>query len=258
MFDAVLTGGNAPQRRLGSGLVFTVAAYVVFGLAVYLVPRHRADTKVDREVKFIAPQGMPPPPPPPPPPPAGGATKPKTEQQKKPTPVKKTDTLVETKDKKEDEPEKPKEPEKKDDTAGQAGGVEGGVDGGVAGGTVGGVVGGVIGGVLGGTLGGTLGSQTPTNTTLSFGEGMTPPVMQSGGQPVYPREALEAKVEGKVIAKCTITEDGHLVDCRIIKGLPFMDGPVLSSLASRKYSPVMFQGRAVRVYYTFPFTFKMP
>jgi protein TonB len=174
--------------------------------------------------------------------------------------VKKPDTLVETKDKKEQEPEKPKEPEKKEENAGQAGGVEGGVDGGVAGGTVGGVVGGVIGGVLGGTLGGQLGSQTPvgTNTTLSFGEGMTPPVLQNGVQPVYPREALEAKVEGKVIAKCTITEDGHLVDCRIIKGLAYMDGPVLAALAARKYSPVMFQGRAVRVYYTFPFTFKMP
>ncbi len=141
---------------------------------------------------------------------------------------------------------------------GQAGGVEGGVDGGVVGGTVGGVVGGVIGGVLGGTLGGQLGSTTPVNMTLSFGEGMTAPVMQGGANPIYPREALEAKVEGKVIAKCTITETGSLVECRIIKSLPFMDGPVLAALASRHYSPVMFQGHPQRVYYTFPFTFKMP
>ncbi|APR77792.1 Ferric siderophore transport system, periplasmic binding protein TonB [Minicystis rosea] len=97
-------------------------------------------------------------------------------------------------------------------------------------------------------------------TTMSYDSGsMTPPSLQSGSTAVtYPREALEAKVEGKLIARCTITEDGRLVDCRIIKGLPFLDSVVLANLASRKYSPVMYQGHPQRVYYTFPFTFKLP
>jgi hypothetical protein len=32
---------------------------------------------------------------------------------------------------------------------------------------------------------------------------------------------------------------------------------VLANLAQRKYTPVVYQGHAQRVYYTFPFTFRL-
>ena len=70
---------------------------------------------------------------------------------------------------------------------------------------------------------------------LTFGEGMTPPSLTGGqAQPAYTREALEAKVEGKVIARCTITVTGTLTDCRIIKSLAFLDQAVLSTLAGQR------------------------
>jgi protein TonB len=75
----------------------------------------------------------------------------------------------------------------------------------------------------------------------------TRPKRVSCAAPAWPREALEAKVSGTVIAKCTVTESGALSGCRIIKGVPFMDGPVLASLASCKYTPAMAQGKAVAI-----------
>jgi protein TonB len=247
MFDAVLTGGNTPKQKVGQGVIFTIGAHVVliaFGAKVFLT-KHTPPPK-QADVKFVAAAIAAPPPPPPP----AGGSKPKVE--KKPVPVKKPDTLIDSKEK-EEKKDEPKHDEKKNDEgAGQAGGVEGGVDGGV----VGGVVGGVIGGQLGSP---TPVPTTPPMTTMTYDSGtMTPPSLQSGSaSPVYTREAREAKVEGKVIARCTITEEGRLVDCRIIKSLPFLDEVVLANLAARKYSPVMYQGRPQRVYYTFPFNFKL-
>lgn len=94
---------------------------------------------------------------------------------------------------------------------------------------------------------------------LPFGAGMTPPQLVSAGVPLqYTYEAARARVSGVVIAKCTITREGDVERCRIIKGLPHMDEAVLESLTSRHYRPVTFQGRAVSVTYTFHVNLKMP
>jgi TonB family protein len=86
---------------------------------------------------------------------------------------------------------------------------------------------------------------------LPFGPEMTRPTLISSGELSYPREAMVAGSSGTIIAKCTITAEGTLRSCRIIKGLPFLDKAALDVLATRRYSPVMYQGKAVSVEYVF-------
>jgi protein TonB len=94
---------------------------------------------------------------------------------------------------------------------------------------------------------------------LPFGAGMTLPQLLSTGVPLqYTHEALRARVSGVIIAKCTITREGDVENCRIIKGLPFMDDAVLQSVTSRHYRPVTFQGRPVNVSYTFTVKLTLP
>ena len=93
---------------------------------------------------------------------------------------------------------------------------------------------------------------------LPFMGGMTPPVMIGGAEFGYTRQAQLAGVEGVVIAKCVITAEGSVRDCRIIRGLPYMDDAVLSALRSRTYQPMTFQGRPVNVAYTFNIRLRMP
>ena len=76
-------------------------------------------------------------------------------------------------------------------------------------------------------------------------EPITPPTRVSAPPPAYSREALEAKIAGTVVAKCTITTSGSTSACRIIKGLPFMDGPVLSALQGWKFTPAMQGGKPI-------------
>ncbi|MEP7124329.1 MAG: TonB family protein [Byssovorax sp.] len=193
--------------------------------------------------------------PPPPPPLGGGAQAAHTEPKKKPVHVNPDTYVPVTAAKQAKEPEPA--PEAPD--VGEPGGQVGGVPGGEIGGTIGGQIGGTIGGT--GTAVPTAPPAPtippPTNQVLPFGEGMNRPQLLTGPEPAFPREALEARVEGTLLAKCVITTEGALTGCRIIKSLPFLDQPVLAALAQRRYTPVSFQGRPVAVEYVIPFKFTL-
>ena len=70
---------------------------------------------------------------------------------------------------------------------------------------------------------------------LRFGAGMTPPRLLSEGVPVrYTAEALRERVQGLLVAQCTLSREGAVRDCHVIKGLPYLDEAVVESLASRR------------------------
>ncbi|WP_164017149.1 energy transducer TonB [Pyxidicoccus trucidator] len=111
----------------------------------------------------------------------------------------------------------------------------------------------LIPGLTGGTGQGGTGTEV-----LQFGQGMTPPVLM-GGTPIdYTPAARAARVEGTLIAKCVVTVEGRVRDCRLIKGLPHMDESVVDALESRRYRPVTYQGRAVSVSYVFTVRLSLP
>ncbi|HZH04777.1 MAG TPA: energy transducer TonB, partial [Myxococcaceae bacterium] len=226
-----------------SGAIVSVLLHVALVVgAVWLSTRPTLQEALPPEVRFFSP-----PPPPPPPPAGGGAIQGLKKEVVRKTPVKKA-LVVPVKAvpvEKTPELEPTPEPEPTLETKG-----EGGVPGGVAGGVPGGVVGGTSGGVVGGVVGGT--------GTMPFGEGMARPTQLSGRDPQYTREALEARIQGLMIVKCTITLEGTLRDCRVIKPLPHMERAVLDALASRRYTPVTFQGRPVAVDYVFNIRLVLP
>ncbi|MCP3141057.1 energy transducer TonB [Pyxidicoccus xibeiensis] len=104
-----------------------------------------------------------------------------------------------------------------------------------------------------------LGSGVPTGEDHEpFGQGMTPPVLLGGQHIDYTPQALAARVEGTLVAKCVITVEGRVRDCKVLKGLPHMDEAVLDALHSRRYRPVTFQGRPVSVSYSFTLRLSLP
>jgi serine/threonine-protein kinase len=93
---------------------------------------------------------------------------------------------------------------------------------------------------------------------MRFEEGMTRPTPIAAVAPAYTREALEAKVEGTVIAKCVVTTSGALTGCRIVKGVPHMEQAVLNALSASKYAPATLQGKPVSVDYIFTMRLVLP
>jgi protein TonB len=93
---------------------------------------------------------------------------------------------------------------------------------------------------------------------IEFAPEMTAPKLVAGAPgPAYPQKARDMCVEGKAVARCTITEEGELTDCYMVKSLPGVDEAILTALAGRRYTPVLYKGKPQRVFYTFPFTFKL-
>jgi periplasmic protein TonB len=250
MFDSVLSKSGAPQGNI-AGLALSGAIFGAVVAVALVMPKHVAKT-IREPVDVTLFRAASPPPPPPPPPAASGATastspKPVTTVRKReprkpilaPILEKVPDPL----------PEPVAEPAPSESAAAPAAG-------GVPGGTPGGVAGGTLGGVVGGTLGGTVGGRV--QAALPFGAGMTRPTQIAGEQPEYTREAIAARVEGKVLVRCVITSKGAIEDCKLIKGVPMLDKIAIDALRASRFTPVTYQGRAEAVQYLFTFNFKLP
>ncbi len=96
---------------------------------------------------------------------------------------------------------------------------------------------------------------------LLLGPGMTAPVRIADESPDFewPREAIEAKVEGLMLANCSVTATGTLHDCKILKRLPHIeDEQVLNWLGHWKMKPAMLGGQPVSIRsYTIPIRLKV-
>jgi protein TonB len=251
MFDSVRSKPKAPQGNIaGLGLSLLIASSVT-GAVLYWPLMKRAKREREVEVTLVAaratataaePTTAPAPAPPPP-----SASAPKRSVEKK---VDRKPLIVEKKPESEPDLQTDSAPAPTDAApSNSSGGEPGGVVGGVQGGVVGGVVGGVSSGV--GRAGGGIG-------VIPFGVGMSRPTQIAGATPAYSREAIAARVEGKVLVRCVITAQGAIQDCKVIKGLPFLEAITLDALRTSRFMPVMFQGRAMAVQYLFTFNFKLP
>lgn len=251
MFQSVINQPGLSAGRFGTGMWVSLMVHAgVFAGVLGLSGRAVEQLQKEVEVKLM--RGIPQPP-------KGNPNPPKVAQTPPPKPKKPKTELVQPKN----IPPPPKEPEQTaevtpppDDTDTETndlpyvpGSDPNGVEtGGVPGATA------IAGMMLGNGTGEGTGEEV-----LPFGSGMTPPQLVTTGVPLqYTYEALRAHVSGVIIAKCVVTREGDVQNCRIIKGLPFMDDAVLESLTSRHYRPVTFQGRAVSVSYTFTVNLKLP
>ena len=84
----------------------------------------------------------------------------------------------------------------------------------------------------------------------SFGLTALPTVAQEAGTPVAQPVSREVHR--------TITRDGDVENCKIIKGLPHMDEAVLQTLETWRYTPVRYQGKPISVSYTFNVKLDLP
>ena len=130
---------------------------------------------------------------------------------------------------------------------GPARGVPGGVGGGVKGGVPGGIVGGVPGGVVGGVAG----------APLRVGGNIKAPRRIVDVKPVYPQEALDAKLQGVVIIEATIGPDGKVQDAKVLRSIPLLDQAALEAVRQWEFEPTLMNGVAVPVIMTVTVNFTL-
>ena len=76
----------------------------------------------------------------------------------------------------------------------------------------------------------------------------------------YPKDALSKGIEGKVLMRFVVMEDGSVSDVTVVKSVfPSLDQEAVRIInALPKFFPGIQKGKAVRVYFNTPVIFKLP
>jgi len=255
VFESALGRSEASSTRLGTGAILSAGVHGLVAALVFVIP---GKTKAHQEhevepliVHLPAPQmpagGGSPAPAAPAPKAATPAPRPKA------APVQIPDKPVPTPEPKEPTPDPQptgEQPTGNDQNAANAlpGGGEGGSGVGTGSGS----------GGSGPGIGVAPPEPKPTYTEIPWNSSLERPVLISGrARPEYPQIARLQRREGVVIARCRITTEGFVRDCRIISGDETLRQAMLDTLAGQRYKPLLFEGAPVAVWYTFRATFNL-
>jgi len=74
---------------------------------------------------------------------------------------------------------------------------------------------------------------------------------------VYPKAALEARVQGAVVLQATVGEDGKVRNVKVLKSIPLLDQAAIDALSQWVYTPATKNGVAVAVEITVTISFSM-
>ena len=75
--------------------------------------------------------------------------------------------------------------------------------------------------------------------------------------PVYPRDAVAARIKGVVILECTISPQGKVVHVRTLRSVPMLDDAAIEAVRQWEYTPTLLNGVPVPVIMTVTVNFKL-
>ncbi len=253
MFDFLLKPAAIPRRRIGTGTAFAVAlhAWLLVGALAHTKPSVAADKPPPATLDLVLASS-------PAPPPLGGGGSPakSTGRTRKwsPAPPLRPPNM-DARPPTAPPPDAP--PPSSEDSAPGDGESAGGDCQGDCHGVGPGSENGDPNGVPGGTGTGRA-PPPPTFLTLNIGDpALDQTTCEMRGAPPYPKEALAAKVEGLVLARCTVEPGGGLSGCVVLKAPYSFEAPVAAWLASAHARPFTAGGKPVRVPCNFRFNYKI-
>ena len=90
------------------------------------------------------------------------------------------------------------------------------------------------------------------------GAGRLKPRLLHRVNPAYPAAALKAMLKGTVVVEVEIGPDGSVIDARVLRGHPLLNGPALKAVRQWKYEPneALTDGKTVKVTETIRFELK--
>lgn len=92
---------------------------------------------------------------------------------------------------------------------------------------------------------------------VRVGGNIKPPAKIRHVPPVYPQDALAARVAGIVIVEANIGTDGIVADARVLRGVPMLNDAAIESVKQWQYEPTLLNGTAVPVIMTVTVNFSL-
>ncbi len=241
MFSDSLIDSSSPekQRRTWTTLVSYIFQCLLIGLLVVLPLMF---TEALPQAQLLTMLIAPPPPPPPPPPAAQVVTK----------IIRQTDVLDNGRLRTPSRiPQKVEMVREEEAPPPMASGVVGGVPGGIPGGQLNGV----IGGIISSTSIASPVAAIPKRIRVSQGVFQGQCIRRV--EPLYPKLALGAHVQGSVLLRAIISKTGEVTGLEVVSGHPILVPAALSAVKQWRYRPYLLNGEPVEVETNITVTFNI-
>jgi TonB family protein len=85
------------------------------------------------------------------------------------------------------------------------------------------------------------------SATVRVGDGVKPPNKVRDVKPIYPPDALAARVQGVVVADVLIGPDGRVNDAILRRSIPLLDDAALEAVRQWEFTPTLLNGTPVSV-----------
>jgi protein TonB len=92
---------------------------------------------------------------------------------------------------------------------------------------------------------------------VHLSSGMQVPRRVANVDPVYPRVAQAARIEGVVILEATIDARGRVIDVRVLRSQPMLDQAAVDAVRQWIYTPTLLNGVPVPIIMTVTVNFKL-
>lgn len=76
--------------------------------------------------------------------------------------------------------------------------------------------------------------------------------------PVYPKAALESRIEGTVLLQVMVGTDGLVKNMRVVKSIPPLDRAAEDAVRRLVFKPALARGKPVAVWVAVPVKFTLP
>ena len=83
------------------------------------------------------------------------------------------------------------------------------------------------------------------------------PECVTAAQPVYPADAMQAGVQGRVVVQVLVGKDGLVKDARIVSSIPMLDAAALTAVRNYRFTPARSKGQPVAVWVAVPVKFAL-
>ena len=98
---------------------------------------------------------------------------------------------------------------------------------------------------------------TTPEEPVRVGAGIAEPAKLRHVPPVYPPEAIQARIQGIVILECTISAEGEVVRVDVRRGVALLNEPAIEAVKQWRYAPTILNGVPVPVKMTVTVNFKL-
>jgi len=100
--------------------------------------------------------------------------------------------------------------------------------------------------------------EKPQLTAVAVSQGLSNGYLVHRVPPVYPAQALTARLEGTVVMNALIAEDGTVQDLKLVSGQPTLAHAALEAVRQWRYKPYELDRKPVKMNTTITVKFKLP